>query len=76
MILYTALLASIIVLYDADDVYDDDEDELFLRMVDRTKAFSLISSRDHCQRFLPSQIFQMLRAAFEPAQNLISGFVE
>ena len=31
-------------------------DELFLWMVDRRKAFSLISSRDHCQRSSPSRI--------------------
>ena len=29
----------------------------FCGMVDRRKAFSLISSRDHCQRSLPSQIW-------------------
>ena len=74
MILYTALLASIItallasiIVLHGDD--DDDEDELFLRMVDRSKAFIFISRRDHCQRFLPYQIFQMPRAAFERAQN-------
>ena len=49
---------------------DDDDDELFCGMVDRRKAFSLISSRDHCQRSSPS------RAGFEPAQNLSSGLVE
>ena len=74
MILYTALLASIItallasiIVLHGDD--DDDEDELFLRMVDRSKAFIFISRWDHCQRFLPYQIFQMPRAAFERAQN-------
>ena len=39
---------------DDDDDDDDDDDELFCRMVDRRKAFSLISSRNHCQRSLPS----------------------
>ena len=34
-----------------DDDDDDDDDESFLRIVDCRKAFSLISSRDHCQRF-------------------------
>ena len=48
----------------------------FCGMVDRQKAFGLISSWDHCQRSSPSQIFDMLRAGFEPVQNLISGFVE
>ena len=48
----------------------------FCGMVDRQKAFSLISSRDHCQRSSPSWISDMLRARFEPVQNLSSGFVE
>ena len=42
----------------------------FRGMVDRRKAFSLISSRDHCQRFSPSQISDTLRAGFEPSKNL------
>ena len=33
-----------------------DDDELFCGMVDRRKAFSLISSWDHCQRCSPSRI--------------------
>ena len=54
-----------------------DGDELFLCLVDRRKAFSLISSRDHCQRSSPLQISNMLQAGFEPAQNLVqSGLVE
>ena len=48
----------------------------FCGMVDRRKAFSLISSRDHCQRSSPSRIVDTLRAGFEFAQNLSSGFVE
>ena len=48
----------------------------FCGVVDRRKAFSFISSRDHCQRFSPLQISNMLPAGFEPAQNLSSGFVE
>ena len=48
----------------------------FCGMVDRGKAFSLISSRDHCQRFSPSQISDTPRAGSEPAQNLNSGLVE
>ena len=45
-------------------------------MVDRRKAFSLISSRDHCQRSSPSRISDTPWARFEPAQNLGSGLVE
>ena len=44
----------------------------FCGMVDRRKAFGLISSRDHCQRSSPSQISDTPRAGFEPAQNLSS----
>ena len=45
-------------------------------MVDRRKAFSLISSRDNCQRSSPSQISNTRRAGFERAQNLSSGLTE
>ena len=45
-------------------------------MVDQRKAFSLISSRDHCQRSSPSWISDTPRAGFEPAQNLSSSLVE
>ena len=38
--------------------------------------FSLISSRDHCQRSSPSRTSNTLQAGFEPARNLSSGFVE
>ena len=48
----------------------------FCDMVDRRKAFSLISSRDHCQRSSPSRISDTPQAGFEPAQNLSSGLVE
>ena len=48
----------------------------FCRMADRRKTFSLISSRDHCQRSTPSRISDTLRAGYEPAQNLSSGLVE
>ena len=48
----------------------------FCGMVDRRKAFTLISSWDHCQRSSPSQIPDTPRAGFEPAQGLSSGFVE
>ena len=54
----------------------DNDGELFCGMVDQQKVFSLISSQDHCQRYSPSQISDMLQAAFEPAQNLSSGLVE
>ena len=50
--------------------------ELVGGMVDRWKTFSLISSRDHCQRSSPSRISDMPQAGFEPVQNLSSGFVE
>ena len=46
----------------------------FCGMIDRRKAFSLISSRDHCQRTSPSRIFGKPRAGYEPAQNLSLGF--
>ena len=48
----------------------------FCGMVDRRKAFSLISSRDHCQRSSPSRSSDTPRGEFEPAQNLSSGFFE
>ena len=48
----------------------------FCGMVDRRKAFGLISSRDHCQRSSPSRISDTPWAGFEPVQNLSSGFVE
>ena len=44
----------------------------FCGMVDRRKTFSLISSRDHCQRSSPSRIFDTPRAGFEPAHDLNS----
>ena len=48
----------------------------FCGMVDRRKAISLISSRDHCQRSSPSSISYKPRAGFETPQNLSSGLVE
>ena len=48
----------------------------FCGMVDRRKAFSLISSWDHCQRSSPSRIFDTPQAGFEPVQNLSSALVE
>ena len=40
------------------------------------RRLSLIFSWDHCQRFLPSQIFDIPRAGFEPTQNLSPDFVK
>ena len=57
--------------YDDDDD-DDDNDELFLRNGWPTKSVKHF----FCQRFSPLQISDMLRAEFEPAQSLSSGFVE
>ena len=48
----------------------------FYGMVDRRKAFSFISSRDHCLRSSPSRISDKPWAGHEPAQNLSSGLVE
>ena len=42
-------------------------------MVDRRKVFSHISSRDYCQRSLPSLISGTPKAGFESAYKLISG---
>ena len=63
------------LLYLSSNPYRDD-DELFCGIGDRWKTFSLISSRDHCQSFSPSQIFDTRRAGLESALNLSSGFVE
>ena len=48
----------------------------FCLMVDRQKTFSLISSRDHCQRSSSLQISNMPRGVFEPVQNLSLDLVE
>ena len=45
-------------------------------MVDQRKAFSLISSRDQCQRSSLSRISNTSRAGFEPTQNLSLSLVE
>ena len=47
----------------------------FCGMVHLRKAFSLISSQDHCQRSWPLWVSDMPQAGFEPAQNLSSGLV-
>ena len=49
---------------------DDDEDDCFSGIVDQRKAFSLISSRNYCERSAPSRISDTPRAGFEPAPNL------
>ena len=48
----------------------------FYGMVNRRKAFSLISSQDHSQRSSPLRISDKPRAGFEPVQNLSLGLVE
>ena len=65
-----------ILKYCDNDYDDDDDDDGFCGMVDRQKAYSLIFSRDHCQRSSTSQISDTSQAGFEPAQNLSLGFVE
>ena len=50
--------------------------DCFCGMVDRGKAFSLISSRDHCHISSSSRISNATRAGFGPAQDMSSGFVE
>ena len=46
------------------------------RMVDWQKVLSLISSWGFCQRFLSSQISNMVCAGFKPGQSMSSGFVK
>ena len=48
----------------------------FCGMVDRRKVLSFICSRDHCQRFSLSQIFDTPWAELKPVKNLSLGFVE
>ena len=54
----------------------NDDDELFCGMVDQRKVFSLISSRDCCQRSSALQISNLSQRRFEPVQNLSSSLVE
>ena len=49
---------------------------MFVVSVTGKRHLRLISSRYDCQRFSPSQISAPPGAWFEPAQNLISNFVE
>ena len=48
----------------------------FCGMVDQRKAFSFISSHEHCQRSSPLQMSDTLQAGFQPVQNLNLGFDE
>ena len=48
----------------------------FCGMVDQRKAFSLISRKDHCQRFSSLQISDIHQAEFVSVRNLNSGLVE
>ena len=48
----------------------------FCGVVDQRKAFSLISSRIHCQRSSTSRFSDTPRAGFEPVQKPISGLTE
>ena len=48
----------------------------FCVMVDLQRAFSLISSWDHCQRSSTWRISDMPPAGFEHVQNLSSGLVD
>ena len=48
----------------------------FCGMVDQRKAFSFISSHEHCQRSSPSQISDTLQAGFQPVHNPSLGFDE
>ena len=52
--------------HDDDDDDDDDDDEL----LNGSPTKDLISSWDHCQRFSPSQISNMLQAKLKPVQIL------
>ena len=59
-------------------MYNDDNDNKFL-FVDRLTSerhLYLISSWDHCQKFSPLQISDILPAEFQLAQNLSSEFFE
>ena len=48
----------------------------FREIIDQRKAFSLISSWNHCHRFSPPQISNVPQAGFEPALNLSLNFIE
>ena len=48
----------------------------FCGIIDQQKVLNLISRWEHCQRSPPLLIFNPPQARFEPAQSLISSFVE
>ena len=48
----------------------------FCGMIDQQRVFSLISSRDHCQRSLLLQISDTPLTGFELMQMLSLGFIE
>ena len=48
---------------------------VFVVWLTNERRLRLISRRDHCQRFSPSQISDTPQAGSEPAQNLNSDFV-
>ena len=58
------------------DTTTADELNCFCGVVDWRGVLSLISSRDYCQRFSPSQISDTPRAVFELSQKLTPSFVE
>ena len=62
------------LIHTSDD--GDDDDELFRVIVNRKKAFSLIFSRDHCQRSSLSRFSNTPGEVFEPVRNLSLGLVE
>ena len=64
-----------LVFLNRKKLFKDELVNYFCGMVDRRKAISLISSRNHCQRSSPSRISDMPRTGFEPAQNLSLGLV-
>ena len=49
---------------------------VFAEWLTDERRLRFISSRDHCQRFAPSQFSDTPQAGFEPARNLSSDFVE
>ena len=49
---------------------------VFAEWLTEERHLCLISSQDHCQRFSPFQISDMLQADFLPVQNLSSDFVK
>ena len=49
---------------------------IFVVWLTDERRFSLISSREYCQRSSPSRISDTARRGFEPPQNLSSDFIE